>query len=78
MDEIVKKYNLGYFETDENLKGFAQRYLDVQYSGKYNMFMQAAKVLKEVGMPDDDTALKTYFTFISNYSNIIQDLGLRK
>lgn len=39
MNEIVKKYNLEYFDTDENLKGFAQRYLDVQYYGKYNMFM---------------------------------------
>ena len=78
INEIVKKYNLDYFETDEELRGFVQRYFDVQYSGKFNMLTEASSVLECMHMPTDKDAQNAYFGFVFNYEDILKDLGLCK
>lgn len=78
MNEIAKKYNLGYFETDEKLKDFAKKYLVVQHSGMYNMFLETREVLKAIDMPVNIETLKMYYDFVFSYEDILKDLGLRK
>lgn len=76
MNDIIKKYNLGYFETDEKLKDFAKKYLVVQHSGMYNMFLEAREVLKTINMSVSNETLKMYYDFVFRYEDILKDLGL--